>query len=182
MADPAPNTGEPAGTSPPSGGQNTPPPQTFSAEYVRELRHENAGYRLRATEAEKKAAEAAESAKKAAEEAEGRAKKAEEAAQARIIRAEMKAHAIKAGIVDLDGLALADLSQVKINEQGEVTGADEAIAALKKAKPYLFTTTTGSGGRAGSGQPPAKGDDKQKRATDMTPEEYRAFKASKGIR
>ncbi len=178
MTDPAPNTGEPAGTPPPP---SPPPANTFSAEYVRELRHENAGYRLRATEAEKKAAEAAEAAKKAAEEAEGRAKKAEEAAQVRIIKAEMKTHAIKAGIVDLDGLTLADLSQVKIDEQGEVTGAEEAIAALKKAKPYLFTTTTATGGKGGSGQPPPSDRPTQKRATEMTTEEYAAFKRSKGL-
>lgn len=161
--------------------QTPPPVQTFSHEYVKELRQESAGYRLRATEAEKKAAEAAEAAKKAADEALERVKKAEEAAQARIIRAEIKAHAIKAGIVDVDGLALADLSKITINDKGEVVGAEDAIEALRKAKPYLFTKTTASSGRAGEGQPPKDQEHKAKRATEMSADEYRAFKRSKGL-
>ena len=161
---------------------------TFSAEYVKELRQENAGYRVRAqkaendlAEAQKSAATAKEASEKAAKDADERAKKAEDAARARIIKAELKAFAIKAGIVDIDGLALADLSAVKLDDKGEVIGADEAIAALKKAKPYLFTTTTASGGKGGDGQPPKDGKAPPKRATDMTAEEYAAFKRSKGL-
>ena len=159
-----------------------PPVQTFSHEYVKELRQESAGYRLRASEAEKKANEAAEASKKAADEAAERVKKAEEAAQARIIRAEIKAHAIKAGIVDVDGLALADLSKLTLNDKGDVVGAEEAIDALRKAKPYLFAKTTSSSGKPGEGQPPTRGEPKQKRATEMTAEEYQAFKRSKGLK
>ncbi len=165
-----------------------PTPNTFSAEYVKELRQENAGYRVRAQKAESELAEsqkvaqtAKEAADKVAKDAEERATKAEQAARARIIKAELKAHAIKAGIVDLDGLALADLSAVKLDDKGEVQGADEAIAALRKSKPYLFVATTGSPGRGGDGQPPTGGKPAQKRATDMTPEEYTAFKRSKGL-
>ena len=169
-----------------SGAANTQ--NTFSAEYVKELRQENAGYRVRAqkaeadlTELQKVAQGAKEVAEKATKDAEERATKAEQTAQARIIKAELKAHAIKAGILDLDGLALADLAAVKLDDKGEVQGADEAIAALRKAKPYLFTTTTASGGKGGDGQPPNGGKPTQKRATDMPPEEYVAFKRSKGL-
>ncbi len=36
----------------------------------------------------------------------------------RLIRAEMKAEAIRAGMIDLDWLKLLDLSEVKLNERG----------------------------------------------------------------
>lgn len=163
--------------------------QKFSIEYVKELRQENAGYRVRAQAAESKLADAEKAAAavkeaqdKAQAAADERIKAAEEKALARIIKAELKAHAIKAGIVDLDGLQLADLSAIKTDEHGEVQGAEGAIDALRKAKPYLFTTTTGSAGRAGAGQPPATGDEKPKRATDMTTSEYAAFKRARGMR
>lgn len=170
-------------------GATTGAAQSFSAEYVKELRQENAGYRVRAQAAEAKLADAeklATGAKEAQDKAQAaadeRIKAAEEKALARIIKAELKAHAIKAGIVDLDGLKLADLSAIKTDEHGEVQGAEGAIDELRKAKPYLFTTTTGSAGRAGAGQPPANGDDKPKRATDMTTSEYAAFKRARGMR
>ncbi|MDE2472050.1 MAG: hypothetical protein KGL35_25800 [Bradyrhizobium sp.] len=147
------------------------PPETFSREYVHELRQENAGYRLRASEAEKKANEATEAAKKAAEEAQTKVAETEKAAQLRVIRAEVKAFAVKAGIVDLDGLQLADLSKVTIDDKGEIVGAEAAIEALRKAKPYLFAQTTASGR-----QPPPSGKPAAKRATEMTPEEYSAAK------
>ncbi len=152
-------------------------PETFSREYVHELRQENAGYRLRASEAEKKATEAAEAAKKAATDATEKITTTEKAAQLRVIRAEVKAFAVKAGIVDLDGLQLADLSKITINDTGEIVGAEEAIEALRKAKPYLFTKTTSSTEKAPKGT-----QDAPKKATDMTPEEYKAAKKALGLR
>jgi len=129
--------------------------ETFSREYVQELRQENATYRTRANEAEKKAQEAVDKATLAQTEAEARATKAatdadakvketHTAAEQRIIRAELKAEAIKAGMVDLDGLKLADLSTVKLDEKGEVVGAEDMLKALKEAKPYLFKEASSS--------------------------------------
>ena len=42
---------------------------------------------------------------------------------ARLVRAELKAEAVRAGIVDLDGLKLLDLSAARLNERGEVDNA-----------------------------------------------------------
>ncbi len=165
---------------PAPGALETPapkPPETFSREYVHELRQENAGYRLRASEAEKKATEAAEAAKKAAAEAAEKITATEKATQLRVIRAEVKAFAVKAGIVDLDGLQLADLSKITINDTGEIVGAEEAIEALRKAKPYLFTKTTSSTEKAPKGTQTAP-----KKATEMTAEEYRAAKRELGLK
>jgi len=159
------------------GGGNPPPkppePEVFSREYVKELRHESANYRTKAQEAERKAQEAEDRAKKAAEESESKVKEATTAAEARIIRAELKAAALKAGMVDLDGLKLADLSNVKLNEAGEVEGADALMEELKKAKPYLFGTANTSH----SGSTPPKDPPSTKKATEMSKEEYAKAKA-----
>lgn len=153
-----------------------PAPETFSATYVKELRQESAGYRLRAQEAEKKANEAAEAAKKAAEEATGKIEEASKSAQLRIIKAELKAFAVKAGIVDLDGLAFIDMAKVKLTDAGEIEGADEAIDALRKAKPYLFTKTTASTERA-----PPKTPTEHKKVTELSEADYRAEKRRLGL-
>jgi hypothetical protein len=155
------------------GGGNPPQPETFSKDYVRELREENKGWRLKASEAET-AAKAAKDAATAAEAA-AAAKTAEvtSAADQRVIRAELKAAALKAGMVDLDGLKLADLSTVKLNADGEVEGADALMDAMKKAKPYLFGPPSSSNG----GKPPPPTPPATKKAADMTDAEYKAAKA-----
>lgn len=152
----------------------TPPPtpEVFSKEYVKELRAENSGWRLKHKEAAD-ARDAAEAAAKAASEAaEARVGEVSKAAEQRIVRAELKAHAIKAGIVDLDGLKLVDLSSVKLDDNGEVEGADALIETLKKAKPYLFGTPSSSTTKP----PPSNDPPPAKRATELTAEEYAAAK------
>lgn len=156
---------------PPTPPAPSPPePSTFSREYVQELRHESAAQRTarKAAEEAKTAAETAAAAAKT--EAEAKIAEATTKANERIIRAELKAEAIKAGMVDLDGLKLADLSTVKLNEQGEVEGADKLMADLKKSKPYLFGSTSNSSNPAGN--PPKPGDTKTKPATEMSKAEY----------
>lgn len=156
------------------GGSSNPTPkepETFSKDYVRELRHESAGYRVKAQEMEKKAAEAAEAAAKAAKEADDKVTAAQQAANDRIVRAELKAVAIKHGMVDLDGLKLADLSSVKLNDAGEVEGAEELMAKLKEAKPYLFTSATNTSNTNPAPKP--KGDE-PKDARKLSKEEYEA--------
>lgn len=151
-------------------------PETFSREYVTELRNENKTYRLKAQEEVKKAEAAAEAIANAKKEADERISKATEASNERIKRAELKAIAIKAGIVDLDGLKLADLSKVKLNDAGEVEGADALIDDLKKSKPYLFGTTTTS-----STQEKPKPDTKPKRVSEMTDAEREAEAKRRGF-
>ena len=98
----------------------------------------------------------------------------------RLMRAGLKAHAASAGIVDPDVLKLLDLKQagVRLDEEGEVLGAKEAIEALKAAKPWAFKQTAADKGSSSStasppGAPPATG----KRALDMTEAEWRAERA-----
>lgn len=163
----------------PAGAPQAPEKTSFSLEYVQELRAENAKYRTSAKEA-KEAAEAAEKRVKDAEKAaEAKARDAEDKATARIIRAELKAAAIKAGMVDLDGLKLADLSGVKLDDSGDVVGADDLMKALKESKPYLFgqpqsTTQTQQ-------TPPKKEEPKPFDARTATDEERAARAREMGI-
>lgn len=153
-------------------------PEVFSREYVKELRHESASYRTKAQEAERKAQEADERAKKAAEDAQASTKAAEEKANERIIRAELKAAAIKAGMVDLDGLKLADLSSVKLNDAGDVEGAEALMEKMKEAKPYLFQATSST---SSTEKKPEKKPDQQPSAQDMTPEQWKEHKRKNGL-
>ena len=159
----------PAAPAAPPAPAKPPEPETFSREYVSELRAENKSWRLKHSDAEKKAAEIEAAAKKVEEESAAKIAAAEKAAQDRIIRAELKAAALKAGMIDLDGLKLADLSTIKLTDSGEIDGADALMESLKKSKPYLFgaTTTTSTSRQAPSSK------DKDGKFSDLNPEEQR---------
>ena len=147
-------------------------PEVFSKEYVRELRAENSGWRLKHKE-QNDAREAAEKkAQEAQTAAEAKVTEVTKAAEQRIVRSELKAYAVKAGIVDLDGLKLVDLSSVKLDENGEVVGAEALIESLKTAKPYLFGTPGSSSTRT----PPSKDPPPAKSAKEMTKAEYEVAK------
>ena len=147
-------------------------------DHVRDLRRENQKLREReadlAKDAEARIAKKLEEATAAHTEA---LTAKEKAANDRIIRAELKAAALKAGMVDLDGLKLADLSTVKLTESGEVDGADALMEALKKAKPYLFGN---SGTTSNTSRTPAP-QDKPKHVSEMTPEELKAEAKRRGF-
>lgn len=92
----------------------------------------------------------------------------------RLVHSEMKAEAIRAGIIDLDGLKLLDLSAVKLNEKCEVDDAAGLMLRFKKAKPWLFATPSSSNFlNAPQVQPP-----RQKHATEMTNTEYAVARAA----
>lgn len=169
--------------------ENKPAPgaqesKTFSAEYVQELRAENATWRHKVRDAEGKFATAEQAAEQARAEAAQRIAEATDSANRRIVMAELKAEALRAGIVDLDGLRLADLSSVKLSDTGDLEGGAELIASLKEAKPYLFLPQTGAqtGTTSQTAKPPAARDAKPKDARDMSVEEYAAFKRQLGIK
>jgi hypothetical protein len=87
-----------------------------------------------------------------------------------VIRAELKAEAVKAGMVDLDGLKLADTSTVTLNDAGEVVGAAALMAGLRRAKPWLFGAASSSSVAA----VPAAAGVRSKSATEMSYEEWQA--------
>jgi hypothetical protein len=97
-----------------------------------------------------------------------------EQARANLVMSELKAEAVRAGMVDLDGLKLLDSSTLTVGEHGEVTGAAAAIERFRRAKPWLF----GGASRAAAAVPPPAQPPRAKNAVDMTPEEYRAARAA----
>ncbi|WP_076956960.1 phage scaffolding protein [Teichococcus deserti] len=94
--------------------------------------------------------------------------------EARTIRAEVKALAIKAGMHDLDGLKLADFSSIKLNDEGEVVGAQEVIESLKASKGYLFEDATALATTTHVGPAPKGAAPAPKHARDMSDEEFKA--------
>jgi hypothetical protein len=163
-----------------SGGSAArPEPDNFSREYVKELREESARYRTRAQDAESKVKEAEERAAQVAArltEAETRAKTNDE----RLLMAELHVAAARAGMVDLDGLKLADLTTVKLNEAGEVEGAAELMEALKREKPYLFRAQAAIS-TSSTKAPPPKEKPQAKTASEMNSAEWAAKKKELGL-
>ena len=97
-----------------------------------------------------------------------------EQARTNIVLSELKAEAVRAGMVDLDGLKLFDASAVTVGESGEVTGAASAMERFRRAKPWLF----GGASSTTTAVPPPSQPPRAKKAIDMTPEEYRAARAA----
>jgi hypothetical protein len=183
VAAPAP-AAQPAAKDPPVADDPTPGREQFSREYVTELRQENKGWRLKSDEERKKRQDAETAAEQARNEAataktaadagaEEKAKAAETRANERIVRAELRTLAIGAGMIDLDGLKLADLKDVTMDGD-DVKGGAELIEKLKVDKPYLFGTPKGTSDT--TKPPPAPGKDKPKTAREMNREEYEAAK------
>jgi hypothetical protein len=171
----------------------TPKPETqsnqsFSPEYVRELREESKAHRLRAVALENTVKEAltkAELAEKLVAETESKYRTESEtkiaefsnSANQRIIRAELKAQAVKAGMIDLDGLKLLDTSTITIDKNGDIVIPDGFFEDAKKAKSYLFATTgadTGTTTQTKLAPKPATG---TKSVVEMTDEEYAIARA-----
>ena len=96
------------------------------------------------------------------------------AAQARLIRAELKVEAVRAGIVDLDGLRLLEIADARLGENGEVENAAELVAQLRRAKPWLFNSGSSSSAALAPPAQPLR----QKLATEMTDDEYRAARTA----
>jgi len=86
---------------------------------------------------------------------------------ARLRQADLKAEAMRAGIVDLDGLRLLDPTS-----QGEWEPA-LVIAKLRREKPWLFA----GGSSSTAASPPQAAPLKRKMATEMSIEEWRAARA-----
>jgi hypothetical protein len=109
-----------------------------------------------------------------AEALEQRLAETQQEARSRLVRAELKVEAMRAGMVDLDGLKLLDDGEVQLNPDGEITNGPQLMSQMRRAKPWLFGgTSSSSASNAPPAQPP-----RQKLATEMTDEEYRAARAA----
>ncbi len=93
---------------------------------------------LEKTAAEKKKLEDEGKFKELAEKSEAEATALKAKTEELFIDQALQVAAMKKGIIDIDGIKLANRSMVTIDETHNVTGADEAIKDLIERKPYLF--------------------------------------------
>lgn len=98
------------------------------------------------------------------------------AAQARsnLVLSELKAEALRAGMIDLDGLKLLDMTAISVSDHGDVSGCASLIDRFRRDKPWLFPPASS----ATSAMPPPSQPPRTKQATEMTAEEYRAARAA----
>jgi hypothetical protein len=149
----------------------------LTQEYVAELRQEN---KERRVESEKLAKNLEETAKKLQETEENSKKALEEVkslqvqAEQKMIRADLKVFANKYNLRDIDDIKLADLSGIKVDEKGDVTGVEAAIVALKEKKPYLFAEVSTSRNNYDP-QPAAHDLHNPDQVMKMSAQEYKAF-------
>lgn len=112
--------------------------------------------------------------KRLLEETQVRLKEIEVKNQERLINAEIKVISSQLKLRDFtDAKKLADLSTVKVLENGDVTGVKEALESLKKSKPYLFDL----GNTSALGNAPLRTQQLTKSVRDMSSSEYKAAKA-----
>ena len=94
--------------------------------------------------------------------------------RSRLVAANLRTEAVKAGMIDLDGLKLIDLSSVGLDEQDAVVGGSKLMDDLRRNKPWLF----GSSQSSSSAVAPASRPVRQKNAMDMSDDEYSAARAA----
>lgn len=189
---PPPPVQNPNPPSPPPSPPNPPAQAPTVAELqarITELNGEAAHYRVTARTAKEELAEA----QTALTAAQGQSETARTEAQARVeatqkvadkfkgaaISAELKAAAVAAGIIDLDLIDMIPKASLTIDDEGRVTGVQEAVAAYKVAKPTFFQVA-GPAPRAASGSlhtPAPNPNPPVKPLRQMTKEEYAAAKA-----
>jgi hypothetical protein len=73
-------------------------------------------------------------------------------------------------MIDLDGLKLIDLDDLKLDADGNVKGAGEVMRELRRAKPWLFGGTSSSS----SATPPPVQPARPRLATEMSYDEWQA--------
>ncbi len=98
---------------------------------------------------------------------------AEARAMVQLRQAELKAEALRAGIVDIDGLRLLDAEAWTPAKGAVPADAGELIAKLRRDKPWLFGGSNSSSAAA----PPAAASVRKRLATDMSIDEWRAARA-----
>ncbi len=92
----------------------------------------------------------------------------------RVVLAELKVEAMRANMIDLDGLQFLDMKQVHLDENGGVSDGAELIGRLQRAKPWLFANPSSSS----IAKVPPSGPARQRLAKEMSDEEYRIARAN----
>ncbi len=94
--------------------------------------------------------------------------------QSRLLIANLRTDAVRAGMVDLDGLKLIDLSAVRLGTDDRVIGGRKLMDDLRRSKPWLF----GAASSSSAASVPASQPVRQKSALEMSDEEYASARKS----
>lgn len=88
-------------------------------------------------------------------------------------RAELKIEAVRAGMIDLDGLKLVEPGVTQPQEDGSVPDAASVMAQLKRDKPWLFAGASSSSmASAPRAEPP-----RARHARELSDAEWREARA-----
>jgi hypothetical protein len=94
--------------------------------------------------------------------------------RARLLTANLRTEAVRAGMLDLDGLKLIDLTDVQLDNEDRIVGGRKLMDNLRRTKPWLFMTTSSSSAAIAPASQPVR----QKTAMEMTDEEYSAARSA----
>ena len=94
--------------------------------------------------------------------------------ESRLVVANLRTEAVRAGLIDLDGLKLVDLATVRLNSDDTVNGGRQLMDDLRRSKPWLFNAGSSSSAAVAPASQPVR----QKTALEMTDDEYTAARAT----
>ena len=94
---------------------------------------------------------------------------------AKLARAELKAEAVRAGMIDLDGLRLIDAASIRLNQNGEIEDAANLLARMKREKPWLVGAGASSSAAA---NPPRPEPPRTRHANELSHEEWLSARAA----
>nr|WP_294546330.1 hypothetical protein [uncultured Rhodopila sp.] len=94
--------------------------------------------------------------------------------ESRLVAANLRTEAVRAGMIDLDGLKLLDLSSVTLDGNDKIVDGRKIMDSLRREKPWLFGATSSSSAAVAPASQPVR----QKTALEMTDEEYAAARAA----
>jgi hypothetical protein len=94
--------------------------------------------------------------------------------QSRLVVANLRTEAVRAGMVDLDGLRLIDTSSVRLGNDDKIIGGRKLMDDLRRTKPWLFGVASSSSAAVAPASQPVR----QKTALEMTDEEYAAARTA----
>ena len=96
--------------------------------------------------------------------------KLREAFQSRLVIANLRTEAVRAGMIDLDGLKMIDTTSVRLGDDDMVIGGRGLMDELRRSKPWLFGVASSSSAAAVPASQPVR----QKTVLEMTDDEYAA--------
>jgi hypothetical protein len=86
----------------------------------------------------------------------------------RLLMADLRTEAVRAGMIDLDGLRLVDTSKIQLGSDDRIVDGRRIMTELRRIKPWLFSKASTSSVAVVPVSQPVR----QKQAMDMSEEEY----------